>query len=165
MIGICGASGYIGWELYNYLKGKGLRVKGTYHNNKKEGLLPFDLRRDPLKFFNGCKFVVILSAYAKIRFCDDNRVEAYNLNVFRTKALLDHLNEQGIPALFVSSDAAERRDTIYGKYKRQVEKHITDNWLKAEYIRPGKIDDENIIQLCEEIYGYIKPRSRKKVKV
>ena len=164
MIGICGASGYIGQELCRLLSEKKKRYMGTYCKNYKEGLLPFDMRSDSFDIFNGCNFVVILSAYCKIRWVDDNRVDAYELNVFRTKALLDHLNEKGIPALFVSSDAAERKNTVYGKYKRYVERHIRDNWLKATYIRPGKVDDDNISAVCGEIYAHIKPGRRQKIK-
>ena len=156
MIGICGASGFIGWELYNFIAEKEEEVLGTYCHNYKDGLQKFDLRNDYLNMFDSCDYVVILSAHAKIQFCEQNRIEAFYLNVLKTKHLLDHLNKKGIPALFVSSDAAEKmRDTTYGKYKRMIEKYIKDNKLNADYIRPGKINEDNIKELCEQIWARI----------
>lgn len=154
MIGICGASGFIGSHLERYLLIKGEKVLGTYCNNFKPGMVKFDLRKDDLGIFDECRFVVILSAYAKIKYCEDNCAEAFWLNVYKTCELLNHLNNKGIPALFISSDAAVKEDlmdTNYGKYKRMVEKFIKKKKLKASYIRPGKIKPENIDDLCQKI--------------
>ena len=159
-IGICGASGYIGHALYRYLKNKKLKVMGTYCNTLKKELIKFDLREDSFEVFDKCDFVVILSAYAKIKFCEDNKIEAYWLNVYRTKQLLEYLDEKKIPALFISSDAAITKDTTYGIYKRRVERFISDNFLLAGYIRPGKITDDNIQDLCKEIHDKIKHLGR-----
>lgn len=162
MIGICGASGYIGQALCKFLKDKRLKVLGTYCRNHRDGLFRFDLTKDKLSIFDSCDFVVILSAYCKIRFCDENRVDAYELNVWKTKELLQYLSDKGIPALFVSSDAAETMDTVYGQYKRLVEKFIQKNWINATWIRPGKVTESNIEALCKEIYAHIKPGRRQK---
>lgn len=164
MIGICGASGYIGRSLFERLKLKGERVLGTYCHNEVEDMFRFDLRRGSLKFFDGCSFVVILSAYAKIQYCEQNKIEAFWLNVYRTRQLLDRLRKRGIPALFMSSDAATRYDTVYGQYKRQVEKYIDRNNLPAMYLRPGKINEGNITLLCEVIYAHIKSWRGQEVK-
>jgi nucleoside-diphosphate-sugar epimerase len=154
MIGICGASGFIGRELYQMMKSSGERVLGTYFNNPLPGLVKFDLRQRDFTIFDKCEFVIVASAYAKIKFCQENVVEAFFLNVLQTCRLLEHLNERGIPALFISSDAAERlMETNYGKYKRMVEKYIKKKKLKCSYIRPGKITKENITELCEDMYA------------
>ncbi|GAG10405.1 unnamed protein product [marine sediment metagenome] len=154
MIGICGASGFIGQEIFRQLMNKGETVLGTYCNNRKIGLVRFDLRRHSFKIFDDCSYVVVASAYAKIKFCQENNLEAFFLNVYRTKLLLDYLNEKGIPTLFISSDAAVKvdlMDTNYGKYKRMIEKHIKKKKLKSDFIRPGKIDKDNIKDLCKLI--------------
>ena len=154
MIGICGASGFIGLSLYNKLVSKGETVLGTFCNNFKPGMVRFDLRKDNMNIFDQCEYVIILSAYCKIKYCQDNPAEAFWLNVYKTSELLFYLNEKGIPALFVSSDAAVKeglRDMTYGKYKKLVEKYIKKKKLKADFIRPGKIDKKNIQDLCEKI--------------
>jgi dTDP-4-dehydrorhamnose reductase len=163
MIGICGASGYIGGALYKYLRKKKLSVMGTYFNRPAGDLKKFDLREDSFEIFDECDFVVILSAYVKIRWCEANQIEAYWLNVYRTKELLSYLHAKGIPALFISSDAAHTYDTVYGKYKRYVEKHISCGKLNASFIRPGKINECNMDALCKEIYENIKLGMRQKV--
>jgi len=162
MIGICGASGYIGSRLFQYLHDQGEKVMGTYCNCTKKGLARYDLRTDRLSFFDDCSYVVVCAAYVKIRFCEINKMEAYWLNVYRTRELLEHLSNKGISALFISSDAAARHDTTYGKYKKLVEKYIRQDNLKVQVIRPGKINEDNIDNLCEGIYAYIKLRRRKK---
>ena len=166
MIGICGASGYIGRALFKYLDKKGEKVMGSWCNNKcfEDGYFHFDLRENSPKIWKSFDYVVILSAYAKIQFCEDEKLESYWLNVHRTIELLNYLDDQGIPALFVSSDAAERLDTTYGRYKRMAEKHIDKYQLNAKYIRPGKINKGNIKDLCKEIYDHIKSGRRQKVK-
>ena len=127
MIGICGASGLIGSALHRILCEKGYSVLGTYCHNYQPGLFKFDLRTDDPDLFKDCELVVITSAYKKIKFCEENILEAFWLNVFNTLRLIEYLTEKGIPALFISSDAAikpELMETTYGKYKRIVEKYI-----------------------------------------
>lgn len=163
MIGICGASGYVGWELFRYLKGRHENVMGTYCRNRKNGLVRYDLREDPFSIFDQCSYVIVAAAYAKIKFCEKNQLEAFWLNVYRTRELLQYLNDKGIPALFISTDIAENPNTIYGKYKLRVERFIKKEGLKSAYIRPGKIHKDNIRGLCDEIYENIKSRRRQKV--
>lgn len=164
MIAICGASGYIGRHLLSYLRKRRVGVLGTYNSSRMmEGnTIRFDMRTDSHELFRDMDFVVIAAAYVKIKWCEENKIEAYWLNVYHTKRLLDSLDNWGIPALFISSDAAGRGDTTYGKYKRQVEKYIDQNDLNAKYIRPGKINDDNIEDLCREIYAHIKSGCRQK---
>jgi len=165
MIGLCGASGRIGYPLFEYLKSKGNKVLGTYHHHKITGLVRYDLRKDSISFFDKCEYVILAAAYCNTPFCENNRVEAYWLNVWRTKELLQHLSDKKIPTLFISSIAAKVNlaDT-YGKYKRLVERYIVQEGLAVEYIRPGKTGKDNVGQLCEEIYEGIKLRLRKKDK-
>ena len=39
MIGILGASGLIGYNLYVFLRDKGIQTIGSYHSMKKDGLV------------------------------------------------------------------------------------------------------------------------------
>lgn len=154
MIGICGASGMIGNALYEYLIEKKRTVLGTYCHNPKQGMVRFDLRWDDFEIFEKCSFVIVASAYSKIKFCEENKMEAFLLNVFQTCKFLSYLNDKGIPALFISSDASVKKDlnkTMYGKYKKMVERYINKKGLKCIYIRPSKITGKNVKELCEQI--------------
>ena len=155
MISLVGASGYIGWELHKLLKANGEKVMGTYYQHKKPGLVRFDLETDNFSIFDKCGFVVILSAYTKIKFCEDKFADAFMLNVYHTMRLIDYLAEKDIPCLFMSSDAAEKNDTKYGKYKLLVELYIK-KFPRVRYLRPGKVNDSNIKDLCIDIYEHIK---------
>ena len=162
-IGIVGASGYIGYDLYRYIKKRGDKVLGTYCNNVTENLVRFNLREDDLSIFDDCSYVVVASGYSQ-EFCELNKIEAYWLNVYRTKALLAHLDKKGIPALFISSEKAVNPKTVYGQYKRKVEMFIDKKGLNANYIRPEKVEECNIKYLCEEVYDAIELGLRKKAK-
>lgn len=155
MIGICGASGLIGSVLQKEIIKKGETVLGTYCHHPKPGLVRFDLRNDDITLFDGCDFVFVLSNYKKIAYCEENKIEAFWLNVYCTVRLLNHLNKKGIPALFVSSDAAikpELMETTYGKYKRLVERYIKEKNLKnCDFIQPGRINDENVEELARQM--------------
>jgi len=164
-IGLCGASGRIGLPLFKFLKAKGNKVVGTYCNNKIPDLVRFDLREDPLDFFDKCDVVILAAAYTNTPFCEQNKIEAFWMNVYRTIALLTHLSDKKIPTMFISSVAAvENLDTVYGDYKRRVEKCIKKEQLKIEYIRPGYTNKDNVQALCKEIYADIKSWRRKKTK-
>ena len=164
MIGICGGSGYIGSALYEYLISKGENVMGTYCKNKKPGLIKYDLRTTSFTMFSQCSYVIITSAY-KVKFCEENAIEAHFLNVYRTKGLLEYLDGQNIPAFFISSAIAVKPDTKYGKYKAEVERFIRIHRLKARFNRPGpvKVNEETIKPLCEEIYNDYQSGRREKV--
>ena len=145
-IGICGASGYLGWKLFNYFT---VDKMGTYCNNYKPGLVKFDLRTDDFSIFDKCSFVVILSAYAKIQFCEDNRQEAYDLNVRHTERLLEYLHSKGIRSLFISSDASIRPNTFYGLCKREVDYYIKQRKLNSQSLVPvGKFDKDKLEEFC-----------------
>lgn len=164
-IGLCGASGRIGWPLFQYLKRKGHAVLGTYCNNSRcnsigSQLSRYDLREDAIDFFDKCDCVILAAAYCNTPFCEKNQWEAYWLNVYRTKQLLSHLSDIRMPTLFISSVAAvENLDTVYGRYKLLVERYIKSAGLKVAYIRPGKTGPNNVGELCEKIYGIIEPWS------
>ena len=161
MIGLCGASGRIGKPLYWYLKDQGEDVLGTYCNNRGMSLVKYDLRHDSLDFFDECDYVIVAAAYCNTPFCENNKMESFLLNVWRTSKLLSHLSMKQIPTLFISSVAAkENLDTVYGKHKLQIEKYIKDNYLDIDYIRPGKTGKHNVQKLCKEIYEYIESGRR-----
>jgi dTDP-4-dehydrorhamnose reductase len=144
MIGLVGASGFLGWSLYNYLQPE---VLGTYYNNPKPGLVKFDITKDYYSIFDKCSFVVIASAY-KVKFCEENPQEAYDLNVYHTKRLLDYLHRNGIPSLFISSFSIIRPNTFYGICKIEVENYIKQEKLNSQYLRLDKITEENMEEWC-----------------
>ena len=46
---IIGASGIIGYRLFERLKKKEIEVIGTYSKNKRAGLIKFDILKDQIK--------------------------------------------------------------------------------------------------------------------
>lgn len=157
--------------MFKFLKAKGHKVLGTYLTNSRNNVLrgqlvKYDLREDPIEFFDKCDYVILAAAYCNTPFCEENRIESYFLNVYKTKELLTHLSYKGIPTLFISSVAAvENLDTTYGKYKRLVERYIMREGLAVQYIRPGKTGKDNVGELCKEIYAYIESGRGQKAKV
>lgn len=149
MIGLVGASGFLGWPLYNYLiKNSSHSILGTYYNNAKMGLVKFDMSKDDFSIFDKCSMVVILSAYCKIYFCEANRQLVYDLNVYHTKRLLDYLHAKGIPSLFISSFSIIRPNTFYGICKLEVENYINQEKLNSQYLRLDKITLDNMEEWC-----------------
>lgn len=104
MIGLLGASGLIGWNLYKFLLTKQETVLGTYLSQKKEGLIKFDLEKDDFSLFDGCKQVIILGAITNIDECYLKKDLVYKINVERTIELISYLADRDIKPVFISSD-------------------------------------------------------------
>lgn len=155
IIGICGASGYIGWGLFNFLLNRGEQVMGTYFKHPKLGLAKFNMLKNSFSIFKRCDYVVVASAYAKIQFCEENPTRTYKLNVQATEGLLQYLDNRHIKTLFISSDMALDHSKLYGCYKAEVERFIQTNLNYCCFIRPGKINNNNMGELCKEIYRKI----------
>jgi hypothetical protein len=157
VIGICGASGLIGWDLYNLLKSMG-GVIGTYCQHPKDGLIKFDILTDSFDIFNSCKCVVIsficggLGGVFKLENPDE---ELCRLSYQKTKSLLEYLDKKNINTIFISSNGIETTNNFYTKYKLDIENFIINKLKHSQFIRPDRIDINNVRKLNEEIYQMI----------
>lgn len=141
MIIIVGSSGYIGKEIYYYLKKQNEQVIGTYNNNPVDDMYHFDLEKPDLNNLKvnlkNVTHVVISSAIARIDECKKNQKKAYNTNVIGTKKLIQQVTKKNIIAIFLSSDQVfdgkkgnykeldERNPiNVYGEQKKIIEDYL-----------------------------------------
>jgi len=140
MIGIVGASGAIGGELYKYLMDQGERCLGTYCTGKKENLVKYDLRIDDPSLFDRCDIVVIMGGVTNIDECAKRKEDAQAINVDGIIRLIKHLADKKIESVFISSDQvfngkqgnyseSDEPDPVnqYGKFKLEVERFMREN--------------------------------------
>ncbi len=165
MIGIYGASGFIGQHLYNHLQTHD-NVIGTYYSHKQSDLMAFNITKDNPAIFNECKIVIVAGAITDMAVCADNPKYSYAVNVVGVEKLVRYLLKNNIRVIFLSSNQVfngEKGDyseidtpdpkTIYGKQKHQIEKLLQD--LGGDYLilRLSKIysTDENVNTLYSHI--------------
>jgi dTDP-4-dehydrorhamnose reductase len=176
MIGILGASGLIGFNLYNYLIHKGIQTLGTYCSTKKQGLVRFDLLKDDFSLFDKCSHAVIAAGITNIDDCFRHKEEAYKCNVEKTIEFIAYLKEKRIRTIFLSSDQVfdgQRGGYVetdqpnpvnhYGRFKLQVEEFIKNNLNNGLVLRLSKIYTTNLSDggIFAEIFQKLK--SGKKV--
>lgn len=159
MILVIGASGFIGNKLYNYFKGKGLDVRGTYHsrkfdNNSLDGIR-LDLN-DPdfsrILSLNDLTHIFLCSGITNIDQCKTNHNSAYNINVTNTINLLKNFIHTNVIPVYFSTDMVysdTKKDfsesdicaplTEYGRQKVEVENYITTQFSKYIILRLSKV--------------------------
>jgi len=156
-IGIVGASGLVGYNLFQFLSEKKENVLGTYCSTKKDGLVKLDLLTDDFSLFDKCTHVIIIAALANIDQCYLKKEEAYKINVERTVELIQRLGGKGIKSIFISSDQVfdgikgyYKEDDLpnpvnyYGKFKLQVEEFLKNNLKNYLILRLSKIYSRNL---------------------
>jgi dTDP-4-dehydrorhamnose reductase len=157
MIGIVGASGLIGHNLFDFLRAHGEQAMGTYCLTPKEALLRFDLLKDDFAIFDNCNVVVISSAMSNI---DQYYLEhdlAYQIHIVKTIELIKYLAERRIWIIFLSSDQVfdgkkgnytelDEPNPVnsYGLFKLQVEKYLMNNLDNYLILRLSKTYSTNI---------------------
>jgi dTDP-4-dehydrorhamnose reductase len=157
MIGIVGASGLIGRNLFDFLRAHGEQAMGTYCLTPKEALLRFDLLKDDFAIFDNCNVVVISSAMSNI---DQYYLEhdlAYQIHVVKTIELINYLECNRIKIIFLSSDqvfdgrkgAYTEEDepgplNCYGSFKLSVEQHLVNNVKDYLILRLSKTYSTNV---------------------
>lgn len=144
MIGICGASGKVGYTLYNLMD-----CLGTYCNHPKPGLLHFNMLTDSFDIFKDCDCVIITSNHADVNYCELHPEETELLNVTKTIELIKYLSDNNIKSVFLSSILAGT-DCVYGRQKATVEEYIVTN-PSSSYIRLPEFKKHNRQQVCEDI--------------
>ena len=175
MIGIIGASGLIGHNLFKYLKKEKIDVLGTYCTKAKPDLVKFDMTSDSYDFLLKCKKVIICSAISNLDECYLKKDESYNLNVVKTKELIDYLVKKNIMPIFASTDKVFYGDkgnntedvipnpvTVYGQQKVEIEQFIqerTKNYLILRMSKTFSTDknDEGFYQNIIESFTNNKP--------
>jgi len=157
MIGICGASGRIGYDSYELLKSK-YQVIGTYFRHFRDGLIKFNVITDSFTIFDSCQYVIITFICGgrrnmfKYGYPDEELCEQSYL---KTKDLLVYLDNKNINTIFISSINVETMDDFYTKYKIKIENLITNELKHSKFIRPGRISKYNVRKLSEEIFKLI----------
>ena len=154
---VIGASGYIGRHLLDKYREQFPQCVGTSYSDRVPHLIPFDIREPDFEFScdlesTGHEAAVIASAIPNISYCENQPVDAYEVNVAGTLKLLMNLSETSLRIIFLSTDYVfdgvqgnfddnhrTNPSTNYGKHKETIERAITeltDNFL---VIRLSKI--------------------------
>lgn len=175
MIGIVGASGLIGYNLFKYVKSKGEEVVGTYFSKEKKELIKFDLQNDDFFIFDRCKQIIITSAITNIDECFLNKDQAYKINVAKTIEFIKYLADRKIKPIFLSSDQVfdgekgnyteeDRPHPInyYGEFKFQVEEFMKNNLENYLILRLSKTYSRNLEEnsIFAEIFFRLKKREK-----
>lgn len=151
---IIGASGLIGGQLFSMAKSSGRSVVGTFARSRKEGLLPFDMRKDKLDSIipDLCSedVVFLLSAYSNPSWIYEHQVEASELNIRATRNTLAQIRSSGARVIFMSSvevfDGEKANYTeedlpaplnLYGQMKYEIESYLKNEDPRCCIVRTG----------------------------
>ena len=162
---IIGGSGFIGSNLFSFLKKKQQNVVATYFKKKIHNMIKFDLTKDKIyniiPDLNANDFVIILSAINSPNTVFDNKNIAYQTNIVSTIELIKDLNEKKCRILFMSSTSVfdgtidfyvESTKTnplnTYGKHKQTVEEYLKKNCKNFLIIRSGWIVGMDKKNMC-----------------
>lgn len=155
-VGITGASGLVGWNLFKYLREQGVEVLGTYASRPRPGLIKWDLRDGDPALFDDCTHVVLSAAISNLDRCLSESELAYSVNVEGNFALLERIKSLGHFPIFFSSDQVfdgrrgNYKETdeispvnVYGAHKAIVELYLQTNFQKYLIMRLSKTYSRN----------------------
>ena len=115
---IIGASGSIGWPLFNYLSNT-FSVFGTYNKTKKKKLIQFSLQskknqKQLTKRMFPNDVVIILSAETNVKWVHENPNKSYKVNTALTNDFIKILIKKNIRIISYHPQkfSMERRDFI-----------------------------------------------------
>ena len=161
---IIGASGIIGYRLFETIKKKKIEVIGTYSKNKKSGLIKFDILKDKIKEkirITKDDNVIILTAISNPTWVYKNPKISKDINVIRTKKIIDDLQSAECKIFFMSSievfdgkkgnydeKSKPRPLNLYGKQKLLIEKYLQKKIKKYCIIRTSFIVGNDPKQRC-----------------
>ena len=138
---LIGASGSIGWPLYNFLKKK-IKIIGTFNNNKKKNLIKFSLGRknseiNLLNKLDEKDVVIFLAAKTNVSWVYKNPYKAHKINCNYTINFLKKLINKRIRIIYLSSaevfngkkgfykeSSLPNPVNVYGKSKCKIEKFL-----------------------------------------
>jgi dTDP-4-dehydrorhamnose reductase len=152
---LIGASGSIGWPLFNFLKKKNFKVIGTYNNNFKKKLLKFKISNSLSKLSNNINHedvFVLLAAETNVSWVRKNPKKSFKINSYQTIKLIKKISKFGSKIIYFSS--AEIFDgkkgyykesslgnpiNVYGKTKNEVEKFLLKSKsINYKIVRTGR---------------------------
>jgi len=153
---IIGASGFIGENLYKFLKNKKFDVIGTYFNNKKKNLIKFDLEKDNISKIRGINYFshIIISSGANKKLDDVEKNWRYEkkINYKNLKKVINMFSKKNKKIIYLSSDAVfdgikgDYRETSktnpvnkYGFHKKLMENYIKNKSRNFLIIRISKV--------------------------
>ncbi|MBS3061693.1 MAG: sugar nucleotide-binding protein [Candidatus Diapherotrites archaeon] len=140
---ITGASSYVGARLYADLRKK-FDVTGTYHSTP---LFPELVKLDVTNsgevqetvFRLKPDFVVHVAANPSAKWCEENPTLAKKLNEDGTQNVVDAANRIHAKVIYMSSVAAKKPSSLYGKTKGEGEKIAVQTKAGYVILRPSLI--------------------------
>ena len=140
---ITGASSYVGARLYYDLENK-FEVIGTYFNNKlSKSFLQMNLTDNSAvrDLFKSAKpnMIVHVANFSSPRSALNNEKNFIELNDKTTKYIIQNANIIGSKVVFISSQAANSPDNIYGKLKQKSETEVASCNAGYLILRPSLI--------------------------
>ena len=159
---VFGASGFIGSHVLRELKARGQTVIGTRASSPIENLESFDLRSDRLAdLLSRCRvtpetplIAVVCSAISQIDRCFREWELSYEINVERTRTLLEDLASLGAYVVFLSTTHVF--DGLSGNYDENSPIHPLSEYGKQkaaieDYL--GSSDQESLVLRLDKIVG------------
>ena len=167
---IIGASSFIGFNFYKYLKQKKIKTVGTYYKNpKKIELVKFDITKDAIEsIINNISekdTFIIFSAMSNPSRISNDKGNANKINYLSTINLIKQINKFNSKIIFMSSvevfDGKKNNFyendkpnplNYYGKTKLKVEHYLKKNSKNYSIIRTSwnssiKIEGRCVIEL------------------
>lgn len=167
---VIGASSFIGFNFYKYLKQKKVKTVGTYFKNKKKKeLIKFDITKNKIgniiKDISQKDIFVIFSAMSNPSKISNNKKNAHKINYLSTIKLIKQISKFNSRIVFMSSvevfDGKKKffyeNDkpnplNYYGKTKLKVEQYLKKNSKNYNIIRTSwnsskKIEGRCVIEL------------------
>ncbi|MBI4439655.1 SDR family oxidoreductase [Candidatus Woesearchaeota archaeon] len=182
---VTGSSGLLGSNLLNFLRnGKGVELYAVYHS--RNPAFPFcrNVHADITKSEDAARLlelqpdiIIHCAALTKTNYCEENREQAYNVNVLGTKNIAETAKKSGSRLAYISTDAVfdgtkgnynendePRPLNIYGATKLEGEKCCREAVKDALIIRtnifgnnlslPGLSFAESILKSLREKKTY-----------
>tara|TARA_B110000261_G_scaffold164136_1_gene212423 strand:- start:489 stop:1382 length:894 start_codon:yes stop_codon:yes gene_type:complete len=153
---LIGASGSIGWPLFQFLKKK-KKLIGTYHKNYKPGLIKFSLgsnksENNLINKISEKDLIIFMAAETNVSWVYENPKKSLNINYISTIKFIKRLIKCNVRIIYFSSaevfngkkgyyNESSKPDPVntYGKTKYKVENFLKKTKYKNyQIIRTGK---------------------------
>ena len=146
---IIGASGSIGWPLFNYLSNT-FSVFGTYNKTKKKKLIQFSLqsKKNQKKItmrVSPNDVVIILSAETNVKWVHENPNKSYKVNTALTNDFIKILIKKNIRIIYLSS--AEVFNGKKGFYKENAKPLPVNTYGKTKYFVEKFLKKQDMINI------------------
>src|SRR5258706_467455 len=151
---IVGIDSFIGKSLHNHWNHKGIPATGTTRRADSHQVFLDLLDSSRWPHFTEMTSAVICAASTNMKYCSDNPELTRRINVTGTMHLIEHLINNGVFVVWLSSGAVFNGDqpryavdsatspvTEYGRQKAEVERTLLSNVDSSKYaiVRTSKI--------------------------